>query len=789
MNTRRILMLMATLFSLAAWGQCDPLPLPYTTDLITGFHTPHSYNPSAGTASMTGWSLGANPDNCWLGYLWKADDGDDYNMCSGNFGIGGQWPDWNYYCNIGVSDSTHRSVAMLVAPEVEEGLAGIGLTMQLLKACRLGSVVCTNYCAYIDYGWVRDAARPMESFDMQGTLCIYTRDGNGVYEHNLSTDWQNYCFPVEDSHPAGSRFALRMRSELQAYPLPNGLGGGWPYTFCFKEFRAMNTACNPALTSDTVHLADSVCQHTPYTGYGIALSAGQTADTGMQTFTMRNFEYSDDGSCHEHVKVLTLKVLPSDITFLQDSIYPGEAYVFGGRELTLADTCVDDHGLNAYGCPVKDSLVLSIRPLPPMPCDAAIETERTEYYLTQPAEVHLWSQSEGTRYLWRAEGLTGDSTQRDAYVTLQPDSQQRVRLEVERIDTVNHIYRGASVDTTFNGLFQLTVPVEPQTRYLLEAVCSGPVGLTVYNQTPADLSWADSLLRVTFSTGQNSTATLRFQTTVPVRLSQLSLRRYCLSADSVLLVAHSIQPVIVAERNIICLGDSLVLHGEQTDAYQWASTPPDAALDSQQGGVVVVSPAVVTTYYLLWPSGTAADSLTVQVLPLPQLHIVANREVVDLGYPLLALEEQSAEIVRSRWTFSDGDHATGRRASHLFSLDNSDSVWVLAEGCNAAGCCSDTLLRYAVVNFSAWFPNAFTPGADNNNRFGLVTPVEVSEYEMFIYNRHGLLVYHSDDPSAPWDGCGPDGKPCVQAAYTYLCRFRLAGDNLRQQAGTVLLLR
>ncbi len=788
---KRLLCVALALLSLAARGQCDPLPLPYTTDLITGFHTPHSYNPSAGTASMTGWSLGANPDNCWIGYLWKADDGDVYNMCYGNFGIGGQWPTWTYYCSIGVSDSTHRSVAMLVAPEVEEGLASIGLTLQLLKECRLGSVVCTNYCAYIDYGWVRDTARPMESFDMQGTLCIYTRDGNGVYEHNLSTDWQNFCFPVEDSLPAGSRFALRMRSQLQAYPLPNGINGMvWPYKFCFKEFRAMNTTCNSALASDTVYLADSVCQHAPYTGYGIALSAGQTADTGMQTFTMRNFEYSDDGSCHEHVKVLTLTVLPSDITFLQDSIFPGEAYTFGGRELTLAGTYVDDRGPNAYGCPQRDSLVLTIRPLPPMPCGAVIETERTEFYLTQPMEVYLWTESEGIRYLWRAEGLTGDSTQRDAYVTLQPDSQQRVRLEVESIDTVNHIYGGVSVDTTFNGLFQLTVPVEPQTRYLLEAVCSSPVGLTVYNQTPGYLSWADSLLRATFTTGQDSTAELIFHATVPLRLSQLSLRRYCLSADSVLLVAHSIQPVIVAEWNVICLGDSLVLRGEQTDTYQWTSTPPDAGLDSQQGrAAVTVSPARTTTYYLHWPSGEVADSLTVQVLPPPQMMVVADREAVDLADPVLTLEEQSAEIVRSRWTFSDGDQAEGRRANHLFALADRDSVWVLAEGCSAEGCCADTLLRFAVANLSAWFPNVFTPGADNNNRFGMVASVEVVEYELLIYNRHGLLIYHSDDPAAPWDGRGPDGKPCQQAAYTYLCRFRLAGDNLRQQAGTVLLLR
>ena len=243
----RWLMQVAMLLPVAmAHGQCEPLPLPYTTDLITGFHTPR-----VSSSSFTDWSLGANWDNCWLGYLWRAEEETNTIICSGNFGVGGSWPTHEYYCNIAVSDSMHRAVAMLVAPEVEEGLASIGLTLQLLKECSAGHPVCTNYCAYIDYGWVRDAGHPMETFDMQGTLCIYTRDGNSENLPGLYTNWPYCCFPVMDTLPAGSRFALRMRSELQAWPHPNGVESGWPYTFCFKEFTASNTFCNPALTSDT----------------------------------------------------------------------------------------------------------------------------------------------------------------------------------------------------------------------------------------------------------------------------------------------------------------------------------------------------------------------------------------------------------------------------------------------------------------------------------------------------------------------------------------------------------
>ncbi len=786
----RWLLLAAMLFPVAmAQGQCEPLPLPYTTDLITGFHTPYTYNP-IGSSSFTGWSMGVNQDNCWIGYLWKAEEETVTYNCSGNFGIGGEWGDWNYYCTIAVPDSMHRAVAMLVAPEVEEGLASINLTLQLLKECHINQSVCTNYCAYIDYGWVRDAGHPMESFDMQGTLCIYTRDGNGIYEHNLSADWPHYCFPVMDPLPAGSRFALRMRSELQAWPHPNGIyESGWPYTFCFKEFTASNTFCNPALTSDTVHLSDSVCQHSTYSRYGIALSAGQTADTGLHTFTMRDFEYLDNGNCHEHVKLLTLRVLPSDINIVVDSIFPGEAYPLGGRKLTLAGNYGVDRGLNAYGCPVKDSLELAIRRLPPMACGADIEVEQTDWYISRPTAVHLWTESEGTRYRWQADSLQGDSTQRDAYVMLLPDGEQQVRLEVERVDTVNHVYHGLSLDTLL-GTFQMTVPVEPQTRYLLEADVTGEVALEVQGRAPEDIACAGGLLRATFFTYQNSEVTLAFRSSVSANLTRLTLRRYCLSADSVLLVAHSVQPVIVPSRESICLGDSVVLRALQTDFFQWSSRPVDTAFDGCPGcRLLTMSPQTTTTYYLLTPGGTVADSVVIVVQPYPELRVVADVEAVDFDNPVLTLEELSEAVKRVRWSFSDGGEATGRKVRWHFGNVTGDSLWVNVEGCTEIGCCSDTLLVFPISIVSVWFPNVFTPDGEMNNRFVMVTNQAVVEYEMTIYNRQGLLVARCTDAVAGWDGRDIRGAACQQGAYAYICEYRLAGNVAKRYLGTVLLLR
>ena len=550
--------------------------------------------------------------------------------------------------------------------------------------------------------------------------------------------------------------------------------------------------CNPATTTDTVYLTDTVCQHTPYNGHGLTLTVQQTADTGLHSFTQHDYEYLPDGNCVLHVRVLTLRVLTSDISIAADSIFPGDAYLFAGRELTLAGGYVDDHGLNAYGCPIKDSLELSIRSLPPIECDAEIGVERLEWYISQPTEVPIWAETEADSYRWSPAELFTNDTARNTSFTLLPESEQWVRLEAERFDTLNHIYRGAEMDTTVQQL-QLTVPVEPQTRYRLEVTLGdgSPLPVQVYEN---DILLMDSTLicnplQVELSAGQYRQITLSIVLQQPVRMTNISLCRYCHAEDLVFLMAHGARPVIVADRTGICLGDSVTLKAEQTDYYRWTSQPADSSLEEQQGWPsVTVSPQTTTIYYMHTLGGSVSDSVVIVVQAYPELRVVADCESVDFDNPVLTLEELS-EVTSVRWTFSDGGEVMGRKVRWHFDEVFGDSLWVREIGCTANGCCTDTLLLFPVEIVSVWFPNVFTPGETTNNRFAMVTNQIVETYEMTIYNREGVLVATLTNVAAGWDGRDGHGKPCPQGVYTYVCKYRLAGKYAKRYMGTVLLLR
>ena len=163
---------------------------------------------------------------------------------------------------------------------------------------------------------------------------------------------------------------------------------------------------------------------------------------------------------------------------------------------------------------------------------------------------------------------------------------------------------------------------------------------------------------------------------------------------------------------------------------------------------------------------------------------------MSLDYPTVMFFDSSVGSDISRWVFSDYTTAEGKSVVHTYSLDDSDSVWVKLEACNRLECCDSARLAIPIEVYNQWLPNVFTPDAEFNRGFGVVGTLNYIEYEMYIYNRNGLLVHASTDPSALWDGTDLNGRPCPQGAYAYYYRYKADYDNSWHDGkGTVLLLR
>jgi hypothetical protein len=200
--------------------------------------------------------------------------------------------------------------------------------------------------------------------------------------------------------------------------------------------------------------------------------------------------------------------------------------------------------------------------------------------------------------------------------------------------------------------------------------------------------------------------------------------------------------------------------------------------------------ADIGTYLFHYTTVSGCDStvtLHVQDCEM-EVCIEVNRDFIDFDHPVVTLHDCSPDRYSSTWVFSDGYTLNGERARRQFVHPLPDTVTVTLRSCNRYGCCADTTIGFRPLIRSVWFPNVFIPDGEQNNRFGAVTSCQVAEFELFVYNRWGLLVYHTTDILALWDGTR-DGVPLSQGAYAYRWYLKDVYGDRWSGTGTVTLLR
>ena len=189
------------------------------------------------------------------------------------------------------------------------------------------------------------------------------------------------------------------------------------------------------------------------------------------------------------------------------------------------------------------------------------------------------------------------------------------------------------------------------------------------------------------------------------------------------------------------------------------------------------------------PSCPATDSI---LLDTAGLHFI----IVDFSiYPekptsetsSITLTDQSQNILNREW-YVKGQlwPETGKTITVDISLSE-DTIDVCLVGYRKY--CQQSVCKKVVIDWqSIYFPNVFTPERESNHHFAPVG-LGIAEFEMWIYDRRGILVYHTTDMQKGWDGTS-GGIRCRQEVYAYTCRYRYKQEQgYQSHTGTVLLLR
>jgi gliding motility-associated-like protein len=332
------------------------------------------------------------------------------------------------------------------------------------------------------------------------------------------------------------------------------------------------------------------------------------------------------------------------------------------------------------------------------------------------------------------------------------------------------------------GFTTVVVTVEPTPIVTVPAatICAGTI-TTLTASGAATYSWlpATGLSAVTGTTvTANPTLTTTYTVTGTSAFG-------CTGSVEVTVTVNPI-PVLSSSGGNACPGDSIALSVSGAATYSWS---PSTALNITTGPNVTARPAN-TIVYTITATGangcTAAITATATVNPKPDANFSTSPDVVDLFDPTVYFNDHSTGGIISSWKWNLGDpkNTTSVVQNPSFRYpDTTGKYQVQLIVTNQFGCI-DTVTGTVIIHgiFTFYIPNTFTPDDDGiNDRFmPKGTGIDETDYDLWIFDRWGNLIWHTDIWGESWDGKANGGAEIAQID-TYVWKVHVK----EKDAGTI----
>ncbi len=385
---------------------------------------------------------------------------------------------------------------------------------------------------------------------------------------------------------------------------------------------------------------------------------------------------------------------------------------------------------------------------------------------------------------------------------------QAIRFSFDTITDITLLTRGSQfyvADTTGDGIaehvycysdttFRINVGQYPKLTVLGDTiVCNGDHSDVQVNSTVenCDFDWY-YVMGGTSPAVENTSHLATTITQDRTYFVKVTSPLGCVTWDSINL--YLVKPDLQTDKDRICTGDSVRLTAGRAAYFEWSSNPPDPDLNEQStSSEITVSPKETTVYSVIGhgTNGCSATALTqkITVYPYPILHVSLTPDYIDSENPSVQFSDLSENSSSSLWNFGNGNTSSTRTVVFTFTDLSQDSILVSLVSSNPLGCSRDTSFYVPVGIFAVWFPNAFTPILETNKIFKPYTANVLEDYQLFIYDRFGSLVFSTNNIEEGWDGTYK-GHDCRQGTYVYVATYRRSGvERLMTQKGTVTLIR
>lgn len=184
----------------------------------------------------------------------------------------------------------------------------------------------------------------------------------------------------------------------------------------------------------------------------------------------------------------------------------------------------------------------------------------------------------------------------------------------------------------------------------------------------------------------------------------------------------------------------------------------------------------------------------IEVVPSPTADFNFSKNPTTIFETGILMQDKSSfDVVDWQW-FSPGSSPTMSAAvnpSFMFPENKVNNYPVTLVVTNERGCVDTTRYIMQVVEDILFFaPNAFTPDGNELNNLWKpeISGIDIYDFELFIYNRWGEVIWENHDPSQGWDGTYK-GRLLPNNTYVWIATVKNPyNDDKRTFNGSMVLL-
>jgi len=229
----------------------------------------------------------------------------------------------------------------------------------------------------------------------------------------------------------------------------------------------------------------------------------------------------------------------------------------------------------------------------------------------------------------------------------------------------------------------------------------------------------------------------------------------------------------------------------------WSWDFGDGTGSTQNPSHTYATPGVYTVILTVTTGDGCTHTITmanyVSVYAIPVAEFSAGPQPTTNLNPEICFTDESIGAATWSWSFGDLLNSGSILQSPCFTYPDTGCFDVVLTVTSVEGCVNIVTHPVCITpDYTMFIPNTFTPNGDGSNDlfFPKGAGIDLSTFEMWIFDRWGNMIYYTDDLNKGWDGRANGGSDVAQVdTYVYKIRAKDFLETKHQYIGHVNLIK